>query len=112
MYGMTEDQFWKSNPRIIKVYEEAWRNEVNYKNMVVHAWIGNYGLSAVATALSLVLTPMFCKGKQSRAKYIEEPIRLFPKTEEEKQAEYEAMTQALLSWEKNIVKKYSKKPNE
>lgn len=107
-YGMTEEQFWQSNPRIIKVWEKCWENEQNRQNLLVHMWMGNYALSANITALSQVLTPMFCKGKQSQAKYIEEPIELFEKTEEEKQADYDATTQAFLAWGNAVINNYKK----
>lgn len=108
---MSEEQFWHSNPRIIKVWEESWREEMERKNDLAHIWTGHYVMSAVQTALSQVLTPMFSKGKRSSAEYIKEPVRLFPMTEEEKKAEAEKMTQAFIAWENSVVKRFSKKPD-
>ena len=105
---MSEEQFWRSNPRIIKVWERCWENEQNRMNQLTHMWVGQYVQSAVTTSLSQVLTPMFCKGKKSNAEYVREPISLFEKTEEEKQAEYEATTQAFLAWSQSIQRRFKK----
>lgn len=105
---MTEEQFWRSNPRIIKVYEQCWKEEQNRTNQLVHLWVGNYVLSSSMVALSQVMQPMLCNGKRSNAEYIDEPIRLFPKTEEEKQSEYDKMTEAFIAWGNSLVKKYKK----
>ena len=110
-YGMTEEQFWRANPRIIKVYEQAWKDEQQRKNQLLHAWVGNYVLSAIQTGISQVMQPMLCSGKRSNAKYIEEPIRMFPKTEEERQAEYEQMTQAFIAWGDSLIDRYKQKPD-
>ena len=105
---MTEEQFWHSNPRLIKAYEKAWKQEQNWNNQLMYTWMGGYVQNAVTVALSQVLTPMFCKGKHSNASFMDEPIRIFPKTEEEKQAEYEQMTQAFIAWGDAMIKKYKK----
>ena len=106
-YGMSEEQFWRSNPRIIKVWEKAWREEQNRVNAMTHAYVGNYILNAIEVGLSQILTPMFGK-KQSNARYVEEPFRIFPKTEEEKEAEYEAMTQAFINWGNSLGNRFKK----
>ena len=103
---MTEEQFWRSNPRIIKVWEKVWKDEQNRNNQLVHMYFGNYGLSAMMTAVSWVMQPMLCKGKKSKAKYIEEPVRLFPMTEEEKEAERERATQAFIAWGNAVAKQF------
>lgn len=94
---MTEEEFWHSNPRKIKVYERAWKEEQNQLNRLAFAFWGNYGMSALQTVISGILSPMFCN-KPSRAKYLEEPIRLFERTPEELE-EYKAeQTQAFIDW--------------
>lgn len=105
---MSEEQFWRSNPRIIKVWEEAWKNEQNRTNHLIHAYVGSYVMSAMSTALADILIPMFSKNKHSKAKYIEEPIRLFEKTEDEKKEEYELMTQRFIAWGNSLIKNYKK----
>ena len=104
---MTEDQFWKSNPRIISVWYEAYKEKENRRNELMHLWWGNYGLSALTVSLSQILTPMFTKHK-STLEYIDEPVRIFPKTEAEKQAEYEEATQAFINWGNSMIENYKK----
>lgn len=97
MFGMTEEQFWRSNPRIIKVYEESWKEEQNRLNHLAHFFVGNYVLSAMVTAVSGVMQPMLTKS-HSKSKYIEEPVRLFPMTEEEREYEKEKATKQFIEW--------------
>lgn len=94
---MTEEEFWRSNPRKIKVYEKAWRDEQNYINTLAYTFWGNYGISALQTVISGILTPMFC-GKPSKAKYMDEPVRLFARTEQELEEYKEQQTQAFINW--------------
>lgn len=108
---MSEEQFWRSNPRIIKVWEEAWKNEQNRTNQLVHAYIGSYVMSAMTTSLAQILVPMFSKNKKSQLSYIEEPIQLFEKTEDEKKAEYDLMTQRFIAWGNSLIKNYKKPDN-
>lgn len=108
---MTEEQFWRSNPRIIKVYEQTWKDDQNRKNELLHAMVGTYGISAITVALSSVLSPMFCNGRKSGAKYLEKPIRIFPLTEEEQAVEREKAIQAFLMFAGNLEEKV-KKDNE
>lgn len=104
---MSEEQFWRSNPRIIKVWENAWKYEQNRKNAMIHAYVGNYILCAIEVGLDQVLTPMFGK-RRSKARYIEEPIRIFPKTAEEQKAEYESMTKAFIAWGDSLGNRFKK----
>ncbi len=77
---------------------------MNRKNELVHMWVGSYVLSAFTTGLSQVMQPILCKGKRSKEKYVEEPIQLFPKTEEEIAEEKENATQAFIAWANNFEK--------
>ena len=101
---MTEEQFWNSNPRIIKVYERIYREKENRKNELTHMYVGNYVLSALYTAIDGVLN-----GKKSKAKYTEKPVRIFPPTEEEKKKEEEQARAAFLRWAGFAETKYKKK---
>lgn len=87
-YGMTEEEFWHSNPRKIKVYEEAWKRQKNFENQINFMIWGNYAMSAFSTVLSNILSPMFCK-KPGNAHYLDEPVRIFEMTEQELE-EYKA----------------------
>lgn len=104
MYGMTEEQFWHSNPRIIKVWEKAYKMEQNRKNIIIHSMIGNYGISALMFAIDHCLN-----GRKAKTKYVEKPIQLFELTEEEKKQEAIKARQAFIAWAGMAEKKYAKK---
>ena len=93
MYGMTEEQFWRANPAIIEVWEEAWKRQENRKNELIHAWVGEYGISALVFAIDHCLN-----GKKAHSKYMEKPIRLFELTESEKKAQKENATDMFIAW--------------
>lgn len=93
MYGMTEEQFWRANPAIIEVWEEAWKRQENRKNELIHAWVGEYGISALVFAIDHCLN-----GKKARSKYMEKPIRLFELTKSEKKAQKENATDMFIAW--------------
>lgn len=104
-FGMTEKEFWLSNPRKILVYEQAWKDVENRKNEMMYMWWGNYGMSALVTALSGVLAPMFC-GKQSQTKYVDKPMRIFEMTEEEEEAYKEEQTALFVEWCESMQKNW------
>ena len=93
MYGMTEEQFWRANPAIIEVWEEAWKRQENRKNELIHAWVGEYGISALVFAIDHCLN-----GKKAHSKYIEKPIKLFELTEAEKKVQAEKATDMFIAW--------------
>ena len=103
MYGMTEEQFWRSNPRIIKTWEKAWKAEENRKNNLIHSYVGNYVMSAVTVAVEHCLN-----GKKAKSKYTEKPIQLFPLTEEEKKREQKKAIAQFMAWANMAKKKYGK----
>ena len=102
MYGMTEEQFWRSNPRIIKVWQEAWKMQQNRENQMMHLYFGTYGMSALSVVISQALD------KHSHVKYIDKPVRIFELTPEEKRAEEEASRKQAVSFFNNLIKKYGK----
>ena len=101
---MTEEQFWRSNPRIISVYEKIWKEECNRQNFLAHRYVGHYVLSALATALDGSFN-----GPKAKTKYIKEPFQLFELTEEEKKAKQQAAIAQFIAWADSTEKKYSKK---
>lgn len=101
---MSEEQFWRANPRIIKVYEKIYREKQNRINDLAYLFMGNYGMSAFVTSIDRVLN-----GRKAKAKYMEKPLRLFPLTEEEKKKEQQAAIQQFLMWTGAAKKKYEKK---
>ena len=98
---MSEEQFWRSNPRIIKTWEKAWKAKENRQNEMVYFYIGQYGLSALYTAIDGVLN-----GKKAKAKYIDKPVRIFEQTEEEKQLEVLKAREAFKAWANSTKSKY------
>lgn len=97
MLGMSEEQFWHSNPRIIKVWEQAYKDEMNAKNRMEHIY-GRYTLSAMITAVDHCLN-----GRKAKSEYLDEPIRLFPKTEEEKAIDAEIELQKFIAWGNSMI---------
>ena len=90
---MSEEQFWRSNPRIIAVWANAWKKEQNYSNDLMHKMVGTYVLSALTTAIDGVLN-----GKKAKAKYTQKPIQLFELTEEEKKKEQQKAIAQFIAW--------------
>lgn len=103
---MTEEEFWKSNPTKIEVWETAWKEEQKYKNQLIHSFVGTYVLNAVSVAIDHSLN-----GPKARSKYIEKPIQLFPLTEEEKKAEQKKAIAQFMEWAKAQQKQYGKEGN-
>lgn len=66
--GVSWHEFWKMNPRIIKVIAKGYKEKIKEKDYL--AWLSNqYTLSAVSVAVEHCLA-----GRKARSKYIEKPI--------------------------------------
>lgn len=106
---MSEEQFWASNPRIIKVWEKAWRQQKEYENKYNHMMFGSYAMSAMATAIAQVMQPMLCKGKKSHAKYITKPVDIFeevkPKKRLSKAEQKKNAIEAFMLWSQDLQAK-------
>ena len=91
-YGMTYDEFWKGNPKMVIAYRKA--HELDIKRRNEEMWLqGLYNFHAFSTALS----NLHFDGKHHKPnKYIEKPIDLFEKTEDEKQNEAEIARQKVI----------------
>ena len=107
MLGMTEEQFWRSNPAIIKVWEKAWKMEEERKNSLLHAWVGNYGISALCYAIDHVLN-----GRKAKSKYMKEPLRLFEMTEEEKKQKEKNALAAFVAWADGTKADFDRRNNK
>lgn len=78
-YGMTYEQFWYGDPWMTRAYAQAYLMKRKVENE--NAWIlGGY----VANAFGTVMANAFGK---KREKYLEKPLDIFPKTEQERNAE-------------------------
>lgn len=68
LIGISYDQFWKINPRIVKVYQEAYR--LREKKIDEEAWmLGAYINNAVTVSIDHCLN-----GKKATSKYYEKPF--------------------------------------
>ena len=86
MYGMTYKQYWYGDPRMVKHFREAYKLKLKERNEEMWRQ-GLYFLDALNVALrnNINLSGKAIKPLQ----YMSEPIRLFPLTEEEKEAKAE-----------------------
>ena len=84
--GMTYEQYWHGDPWLVCPYFDAWemrRDETNY-----FSWLnGVYNYIAVATAISNV---SFDGKRHKTNDYLDKPLPIRPKTEEELEAERQA----------------------
>ena len=88
VYGMTYDEFWYAEPWRAVSYRKAHRLRTEQMNQQL--WMaGLYNHNAVSVAINNA----FSKQKQ---KYIQEPIRIFPPTEDERKAQVEANNRKLV----------------
>jgi hypothetical protein len=104
---MTIEQFWKSNPTIIKIWGDAYKLKINTLNNQIHSWVGNYGIQALMFSIDHCLN-----GRKAKTKYEEAPIKMFEHTEEEKEQEAIKARQAFIAWANREEKKYKKKGGE
>ena len=104
---MTEEQFWNSNPRIIKVWAKAYKLKMKTLNEQIHSWVGNYGISALLYSIDHGLN-----GRKAKTEYIKAPIQMFELDEEEKEQEAIKARQAFIAWAGMAEKKYKKKGGE
>lgn len=83
-YGMTWEQYWHGDPWMVVHFAEAHRLQIQQRNEELW-WQGFYNYAAFSTVLANAFAP---KGSVPK-KYLEKPIDILPKTEEEKAAEEE-----------------------
>lgn len=99
--GMTWDQYWHGDPWMVVYYYEAHKLEIEQRNQEL--WMqGAY----IYDAFTVVLSNAFAAKGSTPKRYMEKPIDILPKTEEEKAAEEERelrrMVQQLNAWEKSF----------
>lgn len=94
--GISYDEFWQMNPRILNIHTEAHKKRLKEQD-VMNWYQGQYYLSAIVTALDGCFN-----GKKAKSKYIETPImsnEKFGKTEEEiQQMELEKLVAQEMAW--------------
>lgn len=95
-YGMTYDQYWHGDPWIARAFRKKWRLEQEEENK--REWRqGLYIYDAVSTAIH----NNFVQGQ--KLSYIEEPIRIFPMTEEEEQAAMRKEQERVMQYYKGLA---------
>ncbi len=104
-YGMTYDEFWYGNPERYIAYRKAHELDIRRRNEEM--WLqGLYNFSAFSTALSNI----HFDGKQHQPnKYLEKPIELFEKTEEEKKIEAEKAKQKVIAQLNHFKEQWEKR---
>lgn len=92
--GVPYDLFWHLNPRKLLPFAEAHRKKQQARSGEM--WLmGQYVASALDATVCNAMP--FTKRKQ-KGKYLEQPIRVIPKTEEEKKLEEEQALQSFLGF--------------
>lgn len=62
--GITWHEFWGMNPHIINCIRKGYVEKLKQEDLLQHAWWGNYGMSAISTAVEHCLA-----GKKARSEY-------------------------------------------
>ena len=69
VFGITWENFWHMNPRIIKCISLGHEKKIKEQDALIHTWVGTYGLSALQVAIEHCMA-----GKKAKSKFIENPI--------------------------------------
>lgn len=94
--GVSESQFWEMNPRRLAPYVQADNMRFERQNRV--AWLcGSYVRSAIASC--------FCRG----ARYPEQPPRVTPMTEREKEEAAEVERERALAFFRMLEADFNRK---
>lgn len=100
--GMTFTQFWEEDSLLVKAFRKA--EELSRQKKSEEMWLqGFYNFNAFSTALSNL---NFGKKKKKPNKYMENPIRLLPLTELEKEAKAEEERKKVIAYFNNLAKKW------
>lgn len=68
VYGMTEEEFWKSNPRKMKAHQKAYELRIK-KQDEMNWYLGMYVQKAVLVAVEHCLC-----GKDAKSEYFKNPL--------------------------------------
>ena len=90
--GMPSDEYWHGDPMLVKAYNKA--HLLKRKQINQELWLqGLY----IYDAFGAVLSNVFGKKGSKKAKYLEEPLSITEKTEEEKADEEKKARQKLIA---------------
>ena len=96
--GVSQEMFWGLNPSTLKPYEEAEKIRMQKQNIMAHRQ-GAYFFNAISVVLSNAFAS---KGAQPQH-YMEEPLKIFPPTEEEKAQEVEIERQKTIAYFSSMI---------
>lgn len=110
--GMTYEQFYNDDPLLVRAYHKAEKLRTENKN--TFEWLqGLYFYEALTVGLSKFSAGL--AGKQSKAEYRKEPIRITPKTEkeikEEKRKALEAYIESLKQFQRDFDRRQKEREN-
>ena len=100
LYGMTPEQFWNGDPRLATSFRKLHKLRIEQRNEEL--WLqGLYNHAAHSSAVNNALS-------KHKIKYIEKPLEIFPKTEDQKKKEIEETRKKLIAkldaWKKAFEK--------
>lgn len=103
---MTAAEFWDGDPWLAAAYRESAQLRIQRKSEEM--WLqGLYVCNAVSAALGNA----FRKKGSPEVKYMEEPIRLIPYTEQEKEAIAERERKKTIEYFNKLAKKWNDVPS-
>ena len=103
---MTAAEFWDGDPWLAAAYREAARLQNQRKSEEM--WLqGLYVYNALSTALGNA----FRKKGAKAEKYMQEPIRVVPYSEREREAIAERERQKTIEYFNKLAKKWNKEPS-
>lgn len=89
LYGMTAEQFWNGDPYLAVAYRKLHKLRIQQQNEIL--WLqGLYNLDALTVSLNNAFS-------KKKIKYLEQPMQIFPKTEDEKKREIEETRKKLVA---------------
>lgn len=84
LYGMTYDEYWNGDPWMTRTYAELYRIRQNQENSML--WVqGIY----IYKAFETVMANSFRDKGKPPVQYLDKPLDIFPKTQEQIEAEQE-----------------------
>lgn len=109
--GMTHEQYWDDDPTLTVIFKRAHelRNEMDSQRM----WMqGVYNFEAFSTALSNFSQVFDSKHKRKPTPYRNEPLRVTPLTQEEKERKAEQERQKIIDHFTKLQKRLEAKNKE
>ena len=102
---MTPEQFWNGDPHLAVSYRKLHKLRIQQQNEIL--WLqGLYNLDALTVSLNNAFS-------KKKIKYLEQPMQIFPKTEDEKKREIEETRKKLVArldaWKKAFDKQNGQK---